>query len=137
MWEMIHGEAKQTCRSARMDGTGREGTKATFQKQNARYNDLKGAEADTGSFKTKSSSLRDHNWSQTTAEKEFSAALIESSGLARTLTRSCRPRRECDLNTAFSVTELRQTAEDPGAACPLWVISGHTDKSAPCPLFAQ
>src|SRR4029079_5177108 len=62
MWEMIHGEAKQTCRSARMDGTGREGTKATFQKQNARYNDLKGAEADTGSFKTKrSSSLRDHN----------------------------------------------------------------------------
>ena len=21
--------------------------------------------------------------------------------------------------------------------CPLWVISGHTDKSAPCPLYAQ
>ena len=77
MWEMIHGEAKQTCRSARMDGTGREGTKATFQKQNARYNDLKGAEADAGSFKTKSSSLRDHNWSQATSEKELSAALTE------------------------------------------------------------
>ena len=90
----IHGEAKQTCCSTRMDGTGREGTKATFQEQNARHNDLQGAEADAGSFKTKSSSLRDHNWSQTTAEKEVSAALIESSGLACTLTRSCRPRRE-------------------------------------------
>ena len=21
--------------------------------------------------------------------------------------------------------------------CPLWVISGHTDKSAPCPLYPQ
>jgi hypothetical protein len=86
----IHGEAKQTCCSTRMDGTGREGTKATFQEQNARHNDLQGAEADAGSFKTKSSSLRDHNWSQTTS-KEFSAALIESAGLACTLTRSCRP----------------------------------------------
>ena len=57
----IHGEAKQTCCSTRMDGTGREGTKATFQEQNARHNDLQGAEADAGSFKTKSSSLRDHN----------------------------------------------------------------------------
>ena len=80
----IHGEAKQTCCSTRMDGTGREGTKATFQEQNARHNDLQGAEADAGSFKTKSSSLRDHNWSQTTS-KEFSAALIESAGLACTL----------------------------------------------------
>ena len=86
----IHGEAKQTCCSTRMDGTGREGTKATFQEQNARHNDLQGAEADAGSFKTKSSSLRDHNWSQTTS-KEFSAALIESAGLAFILTRSCRP----------------------------------------------
>ena len=57
MWEMIHGEAKQTCRSARMDGTGREGTKATFQKQNARYNDLKGAEATPGALRQKARHL--------------------------------------------------------------------------------
>jgi hypothetical protein len=81
MWEMIHGEAKQICCSARMDCTRRERTNATFQKQKPRYNDLQGTEAHAWCCKTKSSSLRDHNWSQTTS-KEFSAALIESSGPA-------------------------------------------------------
>ena len=50
---MIYGEAKQTCGSARMDCAGGERTKATFQKQKPRYNDLQGTEAHAWCLKTK------------------------------------------------------------------------------------
>ena len=36
--------------------------------------------------------------------------------------------------------EMREDAAfllNMGSQCPLWVISGHTDKSAPCPRYPQ
>ena len=53
IWGMIYGEVKQTCGSARMDCAGGERTKATFQKQKPRYNDLQGTEAHAWCLKTK------------------------------------------------------------------------------------
>jgi hypothetical protein len=44
------------------------------------------------------------------------------------------PRRKNGARPSYSATKVGPAH---ALECPLWVISGHTDKSAPCPLYTR
>ena len=54
--------------------------------------------------------------------------------------RSMRWKKKCPLSAQLPVSASvvgRPHHKEDARRCPLWVISGHTDKSAPCPVYAQ